>query len=437
MKKLLLILIVLGGAGGGGWYYRARGSARSAEVKFRTVKLEKGDVVEGVNASGTVQPLMNIQVGTQVTGVIEKLFKDFNDKVTSGELIALIDSRRYAAQVSQDEAALGRSRADVARVRAQLTLAEKDLRRARTLHERMLVSDAELDAATANEGALRAQLSYSEAVVTLSQAALDQDMVNLRFCTITAPTDGVVVSRNVDVGQTVQASLQAPTLFVIANDLTKVQIQASVPEADIGRIKERQRATFTVDAYQDQPFEGRVSQVRLASTTVQNVVTYTVVINAENKDLLLLPGMTANVTFEIARSKKDTLHVMTTALRFQPAPELLEPEAREKVEKREGGAERGTRGGPAAAEGPKKQHAGKAGGRIYVKNEKGQLHPVPVKVGISDGAQAAIEPRLEKDLALLVEGMDVVIGVQAEEEEASRNPFAPTMGGPGGRRGGR
>ncbi len=448
MKKLVLLVLVLGAAGGGGyWWFFVRGAGRSSEVKFRTVKVEKGDVVEGVNATGTVQPLMNVQVGTQVTGVIERLFKDFNDKVKAGEVIALIDSRRYAAVVAQDEASLGRSVADVARVRAQLTLAEKDLRRARTLHERKLVSDAELDAATANEGALRAQLALSESVVTLSRAALEQDLVNLRFCTIAAPTDGVVVSRNVDVGQTVQASLQAPTLFVIANDLTKVQVQASVPEADIGRIREKQRVTFTVDAHPDHTFEGRVSQVRLASTTVQNVVTYTVIVDAANPESLLLPGMTANVTFEIARSKKDALHVMTTALRYQPPTELLEPEAREapgeKKERRGEGA-KGEGAAKAVVERPARENGkegsreggrrGGKGGRVFVKNDRNQLHPVPVKVGVSDGAKAEIEARLEKDAELLVEGAVVVIGVQAEEEEAAKNPFAPQMGG-GGRRG--
>lgn len=422
MKNLLIVILAAAAVAAGVFYWQRRAKAGSGEVKFRTVKVERGEVVEGINASGTVQPFLLVQVGTQVSGVVEKLNKDFNDKVHAHEVIALIDSRRYVAQVAQDEAALGRSVADGARVRAQLEQAEKDLVRNKVLWERKLVSDSDLDAAVANAGSLRAQLEYTAAVVSLSQAQVEQDLINLNYCTIESPIDGVVVSRNVDVGQTVAASLQAPTLYVIANDLTKIQVQASVPEADIGRIQEKQLAIFTVDAHPEHVFEGRVSQVRLASTTVQNVVTYTVLIDAENPKGLLLPGMTANVTFEIAKSDKDALHVMTTALRYDPPVELVEPQAREAVaEKKEkpkkGDAQKKTRSA----------HFGK----IYVKNAQGLLHPVPVKIGISDGAQAEVST---KDPAALAEGMEVVIGIQEEEEEASKNPFAPSMGGP--RRGG-
>ena len=478
MTRILVGLVVLALLGAGAWYYvRHQQASGSSQTRFRTVKLERGEVVEGVNASGTIQPFKSVQVGTQVSGVVEKLMKDFNDKCDENEVIALIDSRKFVAQVDQDKASLGKAAAGVAWKRALLEQAVNDLKRNEILWTKRLIADSDLDGFRANEGSLRGQLADAMAVVSQSQAQLDQDEINLKYCTIISPVKGSIVSRNVDVGQTVAASLQAPTLFVIANDLRKMQVQASVPEADVGKILEGQHVPFTVDAYPDRVFEGVVSQVRLQSTTVQNVVTYTVMVNLDNPpdphhpDGMLLPGMTANATFEIAKSARDSLHVMSTALRFEPALELLEPEARAKAdqhgkgrhpggqkapseqpsdgslpesrasERREPATERGGARPPAGSEAtalegntpPAKKRGGSKRARLYVKNAEGLLHPVPVKTGVSDGAQVEVTPL--EETPKLEAGAEIVIGVQAEEEEQSTNPFAPRM--PGGPRGGR
>jgi HlyD family secretion protein len=451
VKKLLLLVLIVAAAGGGYWYYKTHHASRSGPVHFRTVKVERGEVTEGVNASGTLEPFLLVQVGTQVSGVVEKLFKDWNDKCTAGEVVALIDSRKYVAQVDQDIATLGKSEADVHWKEALLVQAINDLKRNEVLWEKKLIADSDLDGFRANEGSLRGQLADAVAVVSQSLAQLDQDKINLKYCTIQSPVNGSIVSRNVDVGQTVAASLQAPTLFVIANDLSKMQVQASVPEADVGRILVGQHVPFTVDAYPDHIFEGTVSQIRLQSTTTSNVVTYTVMVDllnppdAHHPDGMLLPGMTANVTFEIAKSSKTSFHVMTTAIRYEPPIDLLDPEAREKAASRgkpKGAPSDGTiaDGKPEAGK-PDAKPAGKdltrrrSGKRVrlYVKNAEGLLHPIPVKVGVTDGSQVEVTP-LDENVSL-EEGQEIVIGVMAEEEEQSTNPFAPRMpGGPGGGR---
>jgi HlyD family secretion protein len=452
MKKLSILVLILALAGAGYWFFALRnGSSAAPAVQYRTAKVERGEVIEGVTASGTVQPVVLVQVGTQISGAIEKLFADFNSQVKAGQTIALLDSRRLAAQVASDDAAVARAQADlvrlnaavkqsqaeIVRIQAQLTQAEHDLERQKTLSERKLISPADFDTAVATRDALAAQLvsaraaveqsqaqvAVGEAAVKQAQAQLASDKVNLDYATIVSPVDGTVVSRNVDVGQTVAASLQAPTLFLIAQDLTKIQVQVSVPEAEIGKIHKDQPAHFTVDAYGERTFDGTVSQVRLASTTVQNVVTYTVVVDASNPEGLLFPGMTATLTFEIARSKKDALHVPVTALRLQPTPELLEsappaaaegekPEKPEKPDKPDKGGKRGT----------------KARKYLYLVGPNNRLRAVPVRAGISDLLSTTIE---ELEPGSLPEGTEVVTAVLRDAEAATTNPFAPPRIGGG------
>jgi HlyD family secretion protein len=498
--KAFLWCLAVAVVGGAGWYFfDVRAShAAAARSQYRTAKVEKGEVVEGVAASGTVQPVVLVQVGTQVSGVIEKLFVDFNSKVKAGQTIALLDSRRMASQVTQDEAAIAsakanlermkaqvvqakadlertravvvQSKSDINRVQALLTQGEKDLERQKTLVERKLTSPSDYDAAVANKGSLAAQLasaqatvqqneaqvavgeaaiqqdeaqvSVAEAAVTQAQAQLQGDKVNLDYATIVSPVDGVVVSRNVDVGQTVAASLQAPTLFLIAQDLTKVQVQTSVPEADVGKLHEKQAVRFTVDAYTDKTFEGVVSQVRLASTTVSNVVTYTVIVDASNPDGLLFPGMTANAIFEIRRSEPEALKVPATALRLQPAKELLESvpaaekdPADEPKSPKEGGRA-GTRDGSHGT-----NHDGARGGGkrskksfLYAVTPDNRLRAIPVVAGISDGISTVVVPA---EGATLEEGSEIVTAILREDEPATTNPFAPPRMGGGGGRGGR
>ena len=466
MKKILVLLLVLLLAGAGYWYFALRsGSSAAPGVQYRTGKVERGELIEGVAASGTVQPVVLVQVGTQISGAIEKLFADFNSQVKAGQTIALLDSRRLAAQVASDEASVARAKADlermkaaavqarsevvraraqaaaahadIGRVQALSTQAEHDYDRQKALSDRKLISPSDLDAAVATKASLvaqlgsaqanidqmdasvasaeasvkqdEAQIGVGEAAVKVSESQLASDKVNLDYATIVSPVDGTVVSRNVDVGQTVAASLQAPTLFLIAQDLTKIQVQVSVPEADIGKIHKDQPAHFTVDAYTDKSFDGVVSQVRLASTTVQNVVTYTVIVDASNPDGLLFPGMTATLTFEIARSAKDALHVPVTALRVQPAPELLA--AKLAAEGAEGkGGKSGKRGG------------GKERKYIYVVEADNRLRAIAVKPGISDLFSTTIEL---VDPNSLAEGAEVVTAILRDAEPTTNNPFAP------------
>lgn len=525
--KLVAILVTVLGAAA--WWFLRPGDSAATKVRYRTAKVDRGEVVEGIAASGTVQPVELIQVGTQISGVIQSLSADFNSKVREKQPIALLDARRLQAQVDQDAAAVQRAEADlkrleaaveqaradarrvqsavpqaeselervraqaaqsqseVARTSALWTQAKADLERQRTLVEKKLTSNADLDAAVAAEASLAAQhaaaqaaVRQGEAQVVTAEAAIRQaqaqvdvsaaavrqaetqvpvgeatiqqakaqlagDRVNLEYATILSPVDGVVVSRNVDVGQTVAASLSAPTLFVIARDLTKIQVQTSVPEADIGRIKERQPVTFTVDAWPDRTFPGEVTQVRYASTTVSNVVTYTVIVAAANPDSVLFPGMTANVTFEVARSK-ESLRVPATALRLQPAAELVvaapakaeepapaapadaSPPSSEGPGMRGGAAGNGGRGGGGRA-------GRRARGTVYVATADNRLRAIPVRVGISDGALTAVEPL---EAGALDVGLEVVTAIVKEEEAATTNPLSgPRMGPGGGGRGGR
>src|SRR5262249_53330789 len=286
-----------------------------------------------------------------------------------------------------------------------------------------------------------AAVLVAEASVKQAEAQLQGDKVNFDYATIVSPVDGVVVSRNVDVGQTVAASLSAPVLFLIAQDLTKVQIQASVPEADVGKLHDQQKVRFTVDAYTERTFEGVVSQVRLASTTVSNVVTYTVIVDASNPEGLLFPGMTANATFEIQRSEPEALKVPATALRLQPAPELLDPVSAAAMETN------GEKGGVKAADKPKDGGA-RPGGRegwqrgdgkgkarrayVYVAAPESRLRAIAVVPGISDGIFTVVTPI---EAGSLDEGAEVVTAILRDEEPATTNPFAPPRmpGAPRGR----
>jgi HlyD family secretion protein len=403
VKRLLVILVIIAAAGGA--YEWNRRAASPKDVHWRTVKVERGEVVEGVAASGALEPFLLVQVGTQVSGTVEKLFKDFNSPVRAGETIALLDSSRLVAQVEQDEAALDHAKADLERAEAQLWGAERDLERQKPLAARNLATEGDLDAAVAAERQYRALTAVARAAVSQAVAQLHGDVLNLRHATIKSPIDGVVISRHVDVGQTVAASLQAPTLFMIANDLTKMQVQASVPESDIGKVREAKQAHFGVDAYPGRRFEGVVSQVRLASTSVQSVVTYTVLVDADNPDGLLMPGMTANTVFEIARSAGDALRVPVAATRYKPSPALVE------------GHPKATR-----AKGEKTPGLGK----VHVVGPGGLLRTIAVRLGVSNGSVVAVEPVERGSLA---EGDEVVVGVAVKLEDVGPNPFGPKEGG--------
>jgi HlyD family secretion protein len=296
------IIIVAAGAviAGGVWYFKGD---HSAAPQYQTVLVTRGDLTQVVTATGTLNPVVNVTVGSQISGNIAKLFVDYNSQVKSNQVVAQLDPAIFQANVAQ-------AAGDLANANANLELMQIEAKRADELFNNKLIAESDHDTAIAN-------LHQAEAQVKIKQATLDNAKINLEHCTIYAPVDGVVISRNVDVGQTVAASLSAPTIFVIANDLTKMQIDSNVSEADIGTVEEGQVVNFTVDAFPNRTFTGKVVQIRNSPTTVQNVVTYDVVIGVSNPDLKLRPGMTANASIIIARNE-NVLKIPNAAFRFKP-----------------------------------------------------------------------------------------------------------------------
>lgn len=344
MKKvsLVVVLATLGITAYG--YLGFRTTEFVPEVS--TTALARGDVVDTVGATGALEAVTTVQVGSQVSGIIDALFADFNSIVRAGEVIARLEPSLFASQVEQSRANLARADADVQRLTVALEDARTQLRRAEELAARDLIAASELEAAQVAVRSAEAQRQSAEASVIQSRASLNQSEVNLGHTVITAPIDGIVIARQVDVGQTVAASMSAPELFIIAADLTQMQVIANIDESDVGRIRPGQPVTFTVDAYAAEEFDGTVSQIRLEPVVQQNVVTYATVIDVPNNDLRLKPGMTATVTLEIAR-RENVLRVPNSALRFRPTPDMFAvlnqpvPE----VLQRGGGTPRGAGGG--------------------------------------------------------------------------------------------
>jgi HlyD family secretion protein len=414
-------------------------SSKSSETMYRTLKLERGDISVVVTATGSLSADTTVQVGTQVSGTLARIFVDFNSVVKKGQVIAIIDTTFLWTQVEDAEASLQKAV-------AQTNQTQRDYSRIQDLFRKNLESQADYDAAKTNyESAVAQQKS--------AQAALDRARINLKYATIRAPISGVVISRNVDVGQTVAASLAAPTLFVIANDLTKMQVQASIDEADIGKIRVGQNVKFTVDAYPELQFEGRVGQIRLQPNVVQNVVNYTVIIEAPNPALKLMPGMTATITVLVDR-RDNVLKLPNLALRFQPpASELAalresfqrdttrfkgmsgrtpsEDSAKVAEMRSQWRAQQGQRSQGAGGEGSAFEGRGRTGNgsssnhaRIWILDANKKLKPVPVRLGLSDGTYSEI---LDSPLK---EGDEIVVGVISDESSRAQqtNPLS------GGRR---
>ncbi len=389
---------------------------RAADFTFRTVPVERGRLRVTVTATGTLSAITTVQVGTQVSGTIARIYVDFNDRVRKGQVLAELDKRPLIAALNDAEAAYERAQAEVRQT-------ERNLERAQRLLAQNLIAQADYDAALSN---------YETAVANLksAEANLSRARTNLFYATITSPIDGVVISRNVDVGQTVAASFNTPTLFVIANDLRKMQVLANVDEADVGRVRVGQPVTFTVDAYPDRVFHGRVEQVRLQPTVNQNVVTYTVVIDAPNPDGLLLPGMTANVTIQVAE-KADVLKVPLTALRFTPPREYLERLRSERPTRSDGG--RAIRGRtpvpPSSSDGAEGRSAGfgprdPSRGVLWVLDSTTKrVRPVPVRTGLSDGTYVEVQGDLTP-------GTPVVVGMIPANERAARSMNSPQPSNP-------
>jgi HlyD family secretion protein len=349
MRRLILFLLVVAAAGVGlGVYAMRRGTP---EPDVRTQPLSRGDVVDAVAATGTLEAVETVEVGTQVSGVVQALYADFNTIVKKGQVIARLDPQLIETQIEQNRANVIRAEAEVERLRVNLADARQKRERAQQMWDRTLIPRTELETAEVNVKTAEAQIRSSEAALTQARAQLNNQRVNLAYTTIKAPIDGIVISRNVDQGQTVAASMNAPTLYVIAADLTKMQVVANIDEADVGRMRPDQQVTFTVDAYPGEAFTGTVQQVRLQPAVVQNVVTYSTVIAVPNPRLKLKPGMTANVTIEIAR-RSNVLRIPNTALRFRPTEEMFAALNQEVPAELRGG--RGARSGAAAVPGPER-----------------------------------------------------------------------------------
>ncbi len=394
-----LIVVVAG-------YFWIR-KAETEKTTYQTVALDRGDVTVTITATGTLEAVTTVQVGSQVSGTIAKLYADFNSVVKEGDLLAQLDSTFLRASVNQQQANLDRAQ-------AQLNEAQRSYDRTNGLFTRNLGTQADLDAAISN-------LESAKASLRQAQASLDGAKVNLKYSTIRAPISGVVISRNVDVGQTVAASLSAPTLFTIANDLRQMQVQASIDEADIGSIKVGQDVTFQVDAYPEDKFDGTLSQIRLAPVISQNVVTYDVIINVSNPDLKLMPGMTANVTIVVAHAE-NVLRAPLAAIRFTPTVTDTAATARSS----NGAMAAGTNGG-----GP--MHGMKRdpnAARIWTL-DNGRPTPHRIIKGLQDGRYVVIAESDFKD------GDQIIVGANGSTAVATpqgQNPFMPRMGGrgPGG-----
>ena len=390
-KKLLIaagIIIIIGLA----LFFIFRGSGKTPQ--YKTAPATVGSIRSVVTATGTVNPVVTVNVGTQVSGTIKRIYADYNSVVKKGQLIAEIDPATFQAQVNQARANLLAAKANVLKAQAALTDSKRTLERNRQLIAKDLIARSDFDTSEANWQSNDAQVKAAEAVVAQTQAALDYAETNMRYTKIVSPVDGTVVSRSVDVGQTVAASFQTPTLFNIAQDLTKMQIDTSVDEADIGKIKVDQDVEFSVDAYPDALFKGKVSQVRISPTTVSNVVTYDVVVLVDNKDIKLKPGMTANVSV-ITSIRDGVLRVPNAALRFKPETQETK-----------------------AAKGAPK----KTGPAVWTLVEN-KPKRVPITTGISDGTNTeVISGDIKEGREVITESLVVV----KKDSNTASSPFMPS-----------
>lgn len=291
------------------------GCSKKSKDSYKTESITKHTIIETVEASGTINPVVTVNIGTQVSGIIKEIFVDFNSSVKKGQLLAEIDPSLFQAQVDKARGDLAAAQANYQKANSTYAYNRKNYERYKNMYEKNYVAKTELDLAESTYKSDAAQLNAAKASINQAKASLDNNLTNLKYTKIVSPVDGVVISRNVDVGQTVAASFQTPTLFMVAQDLNKMQIEVNVSEADIGKVKNGQEVTYTLDGYPDLTFKGVVSQVRISPTTISNVVTYTIVVQVDNESGKLIPGMSANVTI-VTNKKEDVFAVPSEALRF-------------------------------------------------------------------------------------------------------------------------
>ncbi len=411
MKKLFLIVLLLGLGGGAVYYAKTRSAAVSSTV-LRTVAVQRGDLLSTVNATGTLEPEEVVNVGAQVAGLIVAFGDDPNapsghvdycSVVEEDAVLAKIDPTFYEAAVEQAEATLESSQANLKQLEAKLRMAENEWNRMDSLFQKKTISESEHDEARANYESAKASIDVGKATIRQNTAMLNTAKINLGYCTIKSPVRGTVIERRVNIGQTVVASLNAPSLFLIAKDLSKMEVWTSVNEADIGRIRLNMPVRFNVDAHEEEEFHGTVTQIRMNAQMTQNVVTYTVVVTTDNSGGKLLPYLTANVHFEIEK-RPQVLLVPNVALRWVPDASQLDPSIPKTILDEQ----------PAREENK---------GRIWTTGPGGFVKPLDVTVGASDGTVTEIEGDGVK------EGLTIVIGEEEisennKDEEAS-NPFLP------------
>jgi HlyD family secretion protein len=448
-RSVVVVLAVglLAAGGAGAWHWRK--THRKAPVEFDTANVDRGKIIARVTATGTLSALVTVQVGTQVSGTIQKLLVDFNSPVKKGQLIAKIDPQLIAASLEQARANYEAAQGNLLKAEAQERDAGRQFERSRDLLDRKLIAQADFDTTQANLEVAKGASAAARGTQAQAKAALFQAQVNLNMTSIVSPTDGTVISRSVDVGQTVAASLAAPTLFVIAKDLREMQVDTSVAEADVGKLSTGMAATFTVDAFPGERFRGKVRQIRNAPTTLQNVVTYDAVIDVANPDLKLRPGMTANITF-IAAERDGVVRVPNAALRFRPTPEIFTalgipvPASVRDAGNRaagpggggtgagggahSGGAAPGGGAGPGGPGGARPHGAGRGDAptdrRSIWALRDGKPQMVPLRIGLSDGNMTEM---LEGDLH---EGESVIVDASAADGQAAGAPATA----PGGMR---
>jgi len=442
MPRKLVSFAVIAALGVGGYLTYNKYNGNKAEaVTYQASEVQRGRVTSQVTATGTLQPRVTVQVGSQVSGRILELHADFNTEVKKGQLLAKLDPKLLDASVLRSKASQTSAQASLGKASALKNDAYTKYKRAKALAAKKLVAQAEVDSAWASYQSAKASVTSAWADLQQAKAALDQSKTNAAYATVISPIDGVVISRSVDVGQTVAASLSAPTLFTIAENLTKMEIHTSVAESDVGKVAPNQRVNFTVDAYPGERFNGVVKQIRYSPKTESNVVTYDAVVEVENKELKLRPGMTANVTFIVAQ-KRDALLVPNAALRFRPSAEVMAkvaPPAEAAPARRPRTAQNATGKRPEMTDAQRAERRKRFQARrnkaskertIWLLDETGMPKPVKVTVGITDGSVTEI---VKGDLE---QGAKVIIGTgkgAGKTKPAARGRGGNRRGGRGGR----
>jgi HlyD family secretion protein len=395
-------------------------------LRYELAAIDKGTVTALVDTTGTLNPVTIVDIGSQVSGKIEKIFVDFNSQVKAGQVLAELDQLNFQTKVQQNEANYSSSVAALEKSKVSLENSKKKYERAKSLFEKELLSYEEFEATETQYFSAKADLQSAEARLEQAKAQLDTSKVDLTYTIIKSPIDGVVINRAVNVGQTVAASFQAPVLFQVANDLTKMQVECSVDEADIGKVKEGQLARFTVDAFPDDRFSGVVKQVRYSPEVIQNVVTYTTIVDVENPEMKLRPGMTATISIVVGEAK-NALRVPNSALRFQPPPEVLqvlfEEMRRERQAKREQTAQADRQQEKRRSQGTFQMGQGtrSAGSRmrerarVWMQDDTGKLKMVFIRTGVTDNTYTEITG------GDIHEGYEVITGENVQASSSKRN----------------